>query len=74
MYFQNQNDATQPESRQRENEKQIYTYNSDWVIYALGFSWREGSEFRLALGSLKEDLNNEIQIIKLSDSESEDFV
>jgi len=72
MNYQNQNEHTQPETR-READKQIYTYQSDWVVYALGFSWGESSDFRLALGSLKEDLSNEIQIIKLSDSETEDF-
>lgn len=63
----------QQEHHQRETEKQIYTYVADWVIYALGFSWRETSDFRLAIGSLKEDLANEIKIIKLSDNPDEDF-
>jgi WD repeat-containing protein 68 len=63
----------QQEQHQRETEKQIYTYVADWVIYALGFSWRETSDFRLAIGSLKEDLANEIKIIKLSDNADEDF-
>ena len=67
------NETTTGDQKQRQNEKQIYTYNADWVIYALGFSWRETTDFRLALGSLKEDLSNEIQIIKLSDSPNEDF-
>lgn len=61
------------QKQQRENEKQIYTYNADWVIYALGFSWRENTDFRLAIGSLKEDLANEIKIIKLSEDPNEDF-
>jgi WD repeat-containing protein 68 len=77
---QDQNDAAQrqqnvqPTDQQRENDKQIYTYNSDWVIYALGFSWRQHSDFRLAVGSLKEDLANEVKIIKLSEDPNEDFV
>lgn len=58
----------------RESEKQIYTYNSDWIIYALGFSWRESNDFRLAIGSLKEDLSNEIRIVKLNESSEQDFV
>ncbi|CAI2374406.1 unnamed protein product [Moneuplotes crassus] len=74
MYYQTHREAEQHDAKQRENDKQIYTYQADWVIYALGFSWRESTDFRLALGSLKEDLTNEIQIIKLSDSDTEDFV
>lgn len=58
----------------RENEKQIYTYNSDCIIYALGFSWRESNEFRLAIGSLKEEIENEIRIIKLNENSDADFV
>jgi WD repeat-containing protein 68 len=58
---------------QRDNDKQIYTYNADWTIYALGFSWRETADFRLAIGSLKEDLSNEIQILKMSDDPNQDF-
>ena len=62
------------ERAMRDNEKQIYTYESDWIIYALGFSWRECSDFRLAIGSLKEDLANEIRIIKLNEYSDQDFV
>lgn len=68
-----QNEHAQQDQRSREEEKQIYTYEADWIIYALGFSWRENNPFRLAIGSLKEDLSNEIQIIKRSDNPNEDF-
>ena len=60
--------------RQRESEKQIYTFNSDWIIYALGFSWRENRDFRLGIGSLKEEFTNQIKIIKLSESRGDDFI
>ena len=70
-----QNQAPQNEETTREQEqKQIYTYQSDWIIYALGFSWRETDDFRLAIGSLKEDLENEIRIIKLNENNEPDFV
>lgn len=62
------------ERQMRDNEKQIYTYTSDWIIYALGFSWRESPNFRLAIGSLKEDLSNEIRIVKLNESSDQDFL
>lgn len=72
-YQRQQHDAIQ-EQMARDNDKQIYTYNADWVIYALDFSWRENAEYRLAIGSLRESLDNEIKIIKLSADPSEDFV
>lgn len=67
-HMQRENDAQRARS-----EKQIYTYQSDWIIYSLGFSWREDKDFRLAIGSLKEDLANEIRIIKLDNDSEDDF-
>lgn len=45
--------------------KQIFTYEAPWLVYSLGFSWREGQEFRLAIGSLVEEVGNKIRIIQL---------
>ncbi|CAE7532128.1 wdr68, partial [Symbiodinium microadriaticum] len=46
--------------------KEIYTYVAPWTTYALGWS-RRGTEndFRLAVGSFKEEYSNQLQVIQL---------
>ena len=48
----------------------IYTYEAQWLIYALGYSWRPDKPFRFGIGSFIEDQNNKVQIIQLDDDES----
>lgn len=50
---------------QEVENKQIFTYEAPWLVYSIAFSWREGQEFRLAMGSLMEEIGNKISIIKL---------
>lgn len=52
-------------TEQEIENKQIFTHEAPWLVYSLAFSWREGEEFRLAMGSLLEDTGNKIRIIKL---------
>jgi DDB1- and CUL4-associated factor 7 len=52
--------------------KQIYTHEAQWPLYAINFSNRQEKNFRLALGSYSEDLQNQVEIIKL-DEDKGDF-
>ncbi len=60
----------------------IFTYESPWKIYALGYSWRPDHPYRFGLGSFLEDKVNkvrshanlfQIEIIQLSE-ETKSFV
>jgi len=48
--------------------KEIYTYKSQWPIYAMAWSHRPdpSAQFRLAIGSCVEKYSNTVQIIKKS--------
>jgi len=46
---------------------EIYTYESDCLVYAMNWSVRPDMKFRLAVGSFREDTNNKVQIIQLDD-------
>ncbi|EFC35605.1 predicted protein [Naegleria gruberi] len=50
----------------RMNQKEIYTYNSDWMIYSLSWSVRRDEKYRLAIGSFIEEYRNKVDIIKLN--------
>lgn len=39
-------------------EKEIYTYEAPWLIYAMGWSSFPEKDFRLAIGSFLEDQSN----------------
>ncbi|PRP86320.1 hypothetical protein PROFUN_05461 [Planoprotostelium fungivorum] len=54
-----------------ERRKEIYTYQSGWPIYGLGWSHRPDQKFRLAIGSLLKDYNNKVDIIQLNDEKGE---
>lgn len=38
----------------------IFTYESPWKTYALGYSWRPDQPFRFALGSFLEGKENKV--------------
>jgi WD repeat-containing protein 68 len=38
----------------------IFTYESPWKIYALGYSWRQDQPFRFALGSFLDEKANKV--------------
>jgi len=38
----------------------IYTYESPWRCYAMGYSWRQDFPYRFALGSFIEDKTNKV--------------
>lgn len=70
-----QNNATSGGSAaggQTGERKQIYTHEAQWPLYAINFSNRQEKNFRLALGSYSEDLQNQVEIIKL-DEDKGDF-
>jgi len=39
----------------------IFTYESPWKTYALGYSWRSDQPFRFALGSFLEGKMNKVR-------------
>lgn len=47
-------------------DKEIYTYESKWKIYAMSWSMRKDIPFRFALGSYNEDSQNYVSIVKLN--------
>lgn len=53
------------------DKKQIYTHESDWNLYAINFSNKPETNFRLSLGSFIEDTQNKIEIIRLNESRGE---
>lgn len=55
------------------SEKEIYTYQAPWPIFATNWSWRPDQKFRLALGSFLEDYTNKIEVVQL-DEKTGDFV
>ncbi len=40
----------------------IFTYESPWKSYALGYSWRPDQPFRFGLGSFLEDKTNKVRL------------
>lgn len=44
----------------RQAQCHIYTYESPWRCYAMGYSWRPDYPFRFALGSFIEDKTNKV--------------
>lgn len=50
-------EANQP---QQENANQIYTYKAPWMIYAMGFQSKPSPQSRIAIGSMIEDIQNEV--------------
>jgi WD repeat-containing protein 68 len=52
---------------ERLRRKEIYTYSSPWVVYALHWSTRPDQKFRLALGSFTEDYTNKVEIVQLNE-------
>ena len=55
-------DTCAPRSNRR--DKQVYTYDAKWDIYALNWSNRAGDEyaFRFAIGSFIEEYRNKIKV------------
>ncbi|KAL3312753.1 ddb1 and cul4 associated factor 7 [Cichlidogyrus casuarinus] len=54
-------------------KKEIYKYESPFMLYAMDWSVRPGKPFRLALGSFIEEYANRVQVIYLNE-EIGDFV
>lgn len=46
-------------------KKEIYTYDSPWLIYGMNWSVRPDKKFRLAVGSFVEDYNNKVEVVQL---------
>eukprot|EP00775_Hariotina_reticulata_P013146 gene13146-13276_t len=46
---------------------EIYTYESPSLVYAMNWSVRGDKKYRLAVGSFKEDANNQVEIIQLDE-------
>jgi WD repeat-containing protein 68 len=51
---------------QSELKKEIHTYEAPWMTYALAWSRRQDSKFRMAVGSFKEEYTNQIHIVQLN--------
>ena len=54
--------------------KEIYTYTAPWITYSMAWN-RSGlpsDKFKLAVGSYKEEYSNEIKIIQLDMSNTDD--
>uniref|UniRef100_A0A383VYT8 Uncharacterized protein n=1 Tax=Tetradesmus obliquus TaxID=3088 RepID=A0A383VYT8_TETOB len=49
---------------------EIYTYESNTLVYAMNWSVRADKRYRLAVGSFKEDTNNQVEIIQLDEENS----
>ncbi|EFJ29542.1 hypothetical protein SELMODRAFT_146202 [Selaginella moellendorffii] len=58
-------DAQEPAKR-----AEIYTYDANWPIYAMNWSVRKDSQFRLGIGSFLEDYRNMVQIVQLDDEKN----
>ena len=52
---------------ENETQSDIKSYDTDWLIYAMGFSYNTAHGFRIALGSFIEDLQNKVEILAISD-------
>src|SRR5262245_48679501 len=48
-------------------KKEIYTYTSPWLIYAMNWSVRNDHKFRLAFGSFFEDYTNKVEVVQLNE-------
>eukprot|EP00195_Chlamydomonas_chlamydogama_P005387 CAMPEP_0202891988 /NCGR_PEP_ID=MMETSP1392-20130828/1870_1 /ASSEMBLY_ACC=CAM_ASM_000868 /TAXON_ID=225041 /ORGANISM="Chlamydomonas chlamydogama, Strain SAG 11-48b" /LENGTH=330 /DNA_ID=CAMNT_0049575863 /DNA_START=272 /DNA_END=1264 /DNA_ORIENTATION=+ len=46
---------------------EIYTYESQSLVYAMNWSVRKDKRFRLAIGSFREECNNTVEIIQLDE-------
>ncbi|KAL9645046.1 hypothetical protein ABK040_004538 [Willaertia magna] len=51
--------------------KDIYSYQSDWMIYAMSWSVRKDQPFRLGIGSFIEEYCNKIEIIQLNENKDQ---
>lgn len=47
-------------------DSQVITHTAPWLIYSLGFSAHPKYPYRLAIGSFKEEVANEIHIVQLN--------
>ena len=50
-----------------ERRAEIYTYEAQWLIYAMGWSVRQDKRFRVAVGSFVEQYNNKVDIVSLDE-------
>ena len=50
-------------------KKEIHTYEAPWTTYTTAWSRRQDGKFRMAVGSIKEEYSNQIQIIELNKEE-----
>ncbi len=51
------------ERLQQQPQCHIFTYESPWKVYALGYSWRQDQPFRFGLGSFLEDKTNKVRVL-----------
>lgn len=51
-------------SKEESKQKEIYTYDAPWPVYAINWSVRSDPrhKYRLAIGSFLEDYDNEIKV------------
>mmetsp|Transcript_15511 Transcript_15511/g.27561 ORF Transcript_15511/g.27561 Transcript_15511/m.27561 type:complete len:331 (+) Transcript_15511:336-1328(+) len=54
-------------------KKEVYTYNAPWPVYGMGWSERKAEEFnfRFAIGSFREEYNNEVKIVVYNEAKDE---
>lgn len=55
----------------QQEKKQIYTYESDFNLYAINFSNRPERDLRMSLGSFIEDTQNKVEIIRLNEDKGD---
>lgn len=54
--------------------KQFYTYTSDEILYALGWSYRKDNPFRLGVCTFCEDGDNTISILNLNNEDQDEEI
>ena len=47
---------------------EIYTYEASWHIYAMNWSVRRDKKYRLAIGSLLEQVPNRVEVVQLDEA------
>jgi len=54
-------------SRVELEKKEIYTYETPWLIYGMNWSVRPDKKYRLAVGSFIEEYANKVEIVQLNE-------
>ncbi|EGR30663.1 WD repeat protein [Ichthyophthirius multifiliis] len=61
----------QVDQNQEQSSDQVFSYQAPWVIYALGFSTNPEYNYRIAIASFLEDIDNQIEIVQLNQEKGE---